>query len=183
MAAELVAGNGKAALRFSVKRILKSLSEDYIHTSSCNCIQRLSSIPEFEKSHVVCTYMAMPSEIQTVGLIDACFESNKSVCIPKILGKESGDMIMIELSSNDELTTLPKNSWGIPEHSLEMIHGNNITDFSLQGTIDFIIIPGVAFDETGNRLGHGKGYYGKQSNCTTHHPTLQLQSSPTHCLL
>jgi len=52
-------------------------------------------------------------------------------------------MVMIELSSTDELTTLPKNSWGIPEHSLEMIHGNNITDFSLQGTIDFITSQGL----------------------------------------
>ena len=110
MAPELVAGNGKAAIRFSVKRILKSLSEDYIHTPSYHCIQRLSSIPEFEKGSVVCTYMAMASEIQTVGLIDVCFESNKSVCIPKKLGKESGDMIIIELSSINELTTLPKNS-------------------------------------------------------------------------
>jgi len=59
MAAELVAGNGKAALRFNVKRIIKSLSEDYIHTSSCNCIQRLSSIPEFKKNSVVCTYIAI----------------------------------------------------------------------------------------------------------------------------
>lgn len=160
MASDLVAR--KTLLRSSVKKLLKSFTSDYISNSSQQCIQHVQSLPEFQKCVTVASYVAMPTEIQTMGLIDASLSLQKRVCIPKVLGKTSGDMIMIELSSADTLASLPKNSWGIPEHSLEMIRDGGLTDYNDGGgVIDFLVIPGVAFDDRGNRLGHGKGYYGK----------------------
>jgi 5-formyltetrahydrofolate cyclo-ligase len=159
MAAELAIG--KQALRSSIKKILKTLSNEYIVKCSQQCALRVRELPAFHRGGVVCTYVSMPTEIQTDGLIGASFDLKKRVCIPKVLGKESSDMIMIELPSVADLLALPKNSWGIPEHSLQMIRDNDIVDFTQSGLIDFIVIPGVAFDEKGNRLGHGRGYYGE----------------------
>lgn len=64
-------------------------------------------------------------------------------------------MIMCEMRSLDEVHSMPKNKWGIPEPSAE-----GKEDGVYSGLIDLVLIPGMAFDRSRNRLGHGKGYYG-----------------------
>jgi 5-formyltetrahydrofolate cyclo-ligase len=67
-------------------------------------------------------------------------------------------MDMLALSSLDDYRSLQPDSWGIPTIPNETIasRGNALTE---EGTLDLIVMPGVAFDETFKRLGHGKGYY------------------------
>lgn len=64
-------------------------------------------------------------------------------------------MIMCEMGSLDEVHAMPKNKWGIPEPPAE-----GREDGVYCGLIDLVLVPGVAFDSSTNRLGHGKGYYG-----------------------
>jgi 5-formyltetrahydrofolate cyclo-ligase len=67
-------------------------------------------------------------------------------------------MDMLALSSLDDYRSLQPDSWGIPTIPNETIASreNALTE---EGTLDLIVMPGVAFDETFKRLGHGKGYY------------------------
>lgn len=62
---------------------------------------------------------------------------------------------MVELKSWDDYKTLPKNSWGIPEPTPQE---QRVNCFEVGG-LDLIIMPGLAFDKQGNRIGYGKGYY------------------------
>ena len=100
----------------------------------------------------------MSKEIQTDYLLTACFAHNKKVLIPKVIGKQSSDMWMLPVQNRDQINSFPKSKWGIPEPSL--------TDFSADqdmvgsGYIDLIFVPGVAFNSSCGRVGHGKGYYG-----------------------
>mmetsp|Transcript_32085 Transcript_32085/g.73817 ORF Transcript_32085/g.73817 Transcript_32085/m.73817 type:complete len:341 (-) Transcript_32085:34-1056(-) len=96
------------------------------------------------------------SEILGDGTALSHLRSNRDVrlYVPRVgLDFERCDMDMIQVNSAEELSSFPINKWGIPEppHNSDMI--------AKPGDIDILIVPGVAFDRTGGRLGQGKGYY------------------------
>ena len=147
--------DSKKALRKSMTSILHSLDDTYINSSSKSCISRVKNMNTFISAASISIYLSMRKEIQTNELIQHSFEVGKKVFIPKIIGSNPEDMIMIELKSFEEIDTFPKSKWGIPEPEFDI---NSIDRFSLP-LIDMIIVPGVAFDYKCQRLGHGKGYY------------------------
>lgn len=75
----------------------------------------------------------------------------------KVIGPKSEDMVMLPVTSSQEIDDYPRSKWGIPEPPLS----DNKPDATSSGKIDLVIMPGVAFDRGCNRLGHGKGYYGE----------------------
>ncbi|PIA13651.1 nagb/rpia/CoA transferase-like protein [Coemansia reversa NRRL 1564] len=88
-------------------------------------------------------------EVQTKPLIRHALDEGKTVYVPRCDGSV---MDMVRLESSHDLDTLPQNKWGIPEPSKDRPAVN-------PQVLDFIVVPGVAFDRYGNRCGHGKGYY------------------------
>ena len=66
-------------------------------------------------------------------------------------------MIMPELLSKEEVDTMERTKWGIPEFTQEQAQTRQ--DGIEGGCIDLILAPGVAFTKEGLRLGHGGGYY------------------------
>lgn len=151
---------GKSALRNEIKQRLKALTPDELDVRSSAIIRQLLSLPSFTKSAVVSCYLSMPnSEVRTSQIIKHCFESepNKRLFVPKVIGKNSDDLRMFEVESEAQLYSFPKSNWGIPEPPLDVVLHN--PDGRDAGIIDMVILPGVAFDSSCNRLGHGKGYY------------------------
>jgi 5-formyltetrahydrofolate cyclo-ligase len=99
----------------------------------------------------------MNNEINTLPIVKNAFDNNKRVFIPKVLGSQSDELVLYELSNYNEIDTFPKSKWGIPEPTLDMI--NSKPDGINMNIIDMIVVPGVAFDKKCGRVGHGKGYY------------------------
>ena len=91
----------------------------------------------------------MPDEADVRELIALAVKENKTVYLPKVSG---GDL---ELRRYEGENSLEKGAFGILEPTGEQLSD---TDFS---KIDLAIIPGMAFDKAGNRLGRGKGFYDK----------------------
>jgi 5-formyltetrahydrofolate cyclo-ligase len=60
---------------------------------------------------------------------------------------------MVKLQSYQDYLSLPLNSWGIPEPRIE----DGRVDCFANGGLDFIVMPGLAFDSHLNRIGYGKG--------------------------
>ncbi|KAJ1913373.1 hypothetical protein LPJ71_002530, partial [Coemansia sp. S17] len=77
------------------------------------------------------------AEAQTYGLVETALAAGKSVYVPRCRGQQM-DMVRIT-----NLLGLKPNTWGIPEPS----HSEPAVD---PNTLDFILVPGVAFDATGN---------------------------------
>ena len=148
----------KVSLRKYITNILKCLPNDILDASSKACCNQLKSLAVYNKSKVVSVYMSMPNgEFRTESLLTDIEKQNKSFCIPKIIGSKPEDMIMVRTSSMDQLKqTGIFNKWNILEPAVD----THTIDNTYTGIIDLVIIPGVAFDRGGNRLGHGKGYYG-----------------------
>ena len=103
----------------------------------------------------------MKPEFQTIALIASALNEDKRVFIPKIVGGTPSDMVMVEIFSTDQINCFPKSKWGIPEP--ELSEGQK--DGTHLGVIDLVIVPGVAFDSSCGRIGHGKGYYGTTLFC------------------
>ena len=89
-------------------------------------------------------------EIDSTGIIELCFKLNKTVYLP------SSNMEFYELHSLAELDTLAVDKWGIKQPV-----GDDAGESrpSLDGCLDVMFIPGLAFDLQGNRLGRGAGCY------------------------
>lgn len=102
----------------------------------------------FIKAKNIFIYIGFGTEVDTKPIIKKALNENKKIYIPKIY-KDDKSMKAIRLNSFDDLK---ENSMGI----LEPIEDN---DFINKKDIDLIIVPGVVFDEKGNRIGYGGGYY------------------------
>ncbi|KAG9399071.1 hypothetical protein AC1031_012027 [Aphanomyces cochlioides] len=134
----------KKALRKAIERELKQLASDEIDSASARLASHVLASPEFIQAKSICAYLSMPKEASTSVIVDA------------ILAQ---DMVMLQVESRQDLVSFPKSKWDIPEP--ELILPNGIPRLNAMETLDLdlILVPGVAFDRRGNRLGHGKGYY------------------------
>ena len=149
----------KASLRKDINSKLSCLASSYVEERSAVLRDTLMQVKQFSESQALSSYLSMPQgEIVTYDIIQLAFQQKKRVFIPKILGKQSHDMLMFEIPSFAVLNSFDRNRWGIPEPSREAV--SNSPDGTSQGVIDLILVPGVAFDPMCGRLGHGKGYYG-----------------------
>lgn len=147
----------KSALRSEIRGSVKALSQQYVDSVSDCLSERLRKEEIFAKSKVVSCYLSMKGEVNTKMLIQSIFKNNQKIFIPKVTGKKSQDMFMFEVRSMEEMENFPKNNWGIPEPPFDLL--DTTKDGVFGGLIDVIILPGVAFSPSCERLGHGKGYY------------------------
>lgn len=95
-------------------------------------------------------YISFRSEVDTKLLIIKMLRDGKNIFVPKI-SNNTNDMEAIRITSLNELE---ENRFG----TLEPVTYNNAVDPKI---IDVILIPGIAFDCEGTRIGFGKGYYDK----------------------
>lgn len=146
--------SSKKMLRNKMKKILGELTQNELNVQSNKIFKSVTSLIEYQKAKNISIYLNMPkSEVKTEELLKHALKSGKNCFIPFIVN--SYQMEMVKLNSWEDFLSLPKSKWGYPEP-------RNIGEwenaFESNG-LDLIIVPGMAFDKYGNRLGHGKGYY------------------------
>ena len=107
-------------------------------------VERLKS--RLGESRVVMAYWPLPDEVDIRPLIDWLIVEGKTVLLPKVVDDET-----MELRRYTSLAELAEGAF----HILEPV-GEAFTDYE---TIDVALVPGMAFDAAGHRLGRGKGYY------------------------
>ncbi|KAJ3805728.1 5-formyltetrahydrofolate cyclo-ligase [Lentinula aff. lateritia] len=145
----------KGALRKSIYAVVRSL--DNIKEQSRAVTAKVLLLPEFQKCTRVSCYISMPTgELQTSEILRAILETgNKSLFVPKV--NQDGAMEFLKVESQSDLDALPSGKWGIREPSYELDAGLRVN--AMEAGLDLILVPGVAFDRSMSRLGHGKGYY------------------------
>ena len=109
-------------------------------------LEDLLKHPEFIKAKTVFCYVSAKGEVGTHTLIKELFRE-KEVIVP-CCTDEAGNMIGVKINSFDELK---EGFFGILEPETWVEFPKN--------KIDFAIVPALAFDKEGYRLGYGKGYY------------------------
>jgi len=145
----------KEGLRKEIKEKRKKQTKEENREKSKEIKKKLFCLKEFKDAETILFYISYKSEVFTHQMIKEAFK-DKRVVVP-ISNKKNYSLTLSELKSWDDLEI---GSYNIPEP--KKVHINEI---SIEN-IGLIIVPGVAFDKRGNRLGHGKGYYDRLLNKT-----------------
>lgn len=137
----------KQELRQYIRTLKKQHLKD--HGDGSPDLSRLLSTDQENRPrdpHVVMLYYALPDEVPTQALIDELVAQGKTVLLPRVISDTD-----MELRRYTGPQDLQEGVYGIMEPTGELF-----TDYD---SIDIAIIPGMAFDADGHRLGRGKGYY------------------------
>ena len=153
----------KKILRKIIKVRVSAISAEEKAKREKLLVDNLFSIPEFLAANTVMLFANLPDEIGTFSLIDKCIAMGKKVFLPVINGDDmtacefKGEYKIGKYDIKEPLT--PNSSLLFP--NCHQIVPNGHQHVLTPNSIDFILVPGVAFSPHGYRLGRGKGYYDK----------------------
>lgn len=138
----------RSNMRNRVRKIRRDQPSIIIKNKSKAIWSFLSSLQEYRTATTIGFYVAIEKEgeVDTIPMIEASFSLGKKICVPKIVNDK---MSFFEIRNT--ASDLREGSLGI----LEPVGHSKI----LPKNIDLMIVPGIAFDSKGNRLGFGRGYY------------------------
>jgi len=133
----------KKEIRRKISELKKQLSEFQKQQEANTVFDKIELLPEFKTAKSILIYWSTPDELPTHEIIKKWIDK-KQIVLPTVHGD---DLILKSYCSNGALKQGALDIW-------EPDSQENYT-----GSIDLVIVPGVAFDMKKNRLGRGKGYY------------------------
>jgi len=140
--------SAKTELRQKLRSTLAALTPDEIATGSLRACHRLFAEPDYIRAEVIMVYLSLPNEADTTPIVLRAWQDRKRVLAPKVSWNQRR-MLPLEIRSlTDDLVV---SHLGIREP----VSG---IPFPIRH-IDLVIVPGLGFDEYGNRLGRGRGFY------------------------
>lgn len=144
-------------LRREMRKVVSSLDERWIRAASSelceNLVQLLGEVEASGRSirHILAWTRFFPGEVDLTSFIARQLSSRK-VYLPRSLPDKT--MQYLEISENWS-EQVEEGNWGIPEPKVE-----SGTDFLVEDAENtLVLVPGLAFDGEGNRIGRGQGYY------------------------
>jgi 5-formyltetrahydrofolate cyclo-ligase len=139
----------KSRLRKESLKNLPAAAEvqSYSHT----ICRRVVEMDEYRGATRISTFVSLPTEVQTQELMAAAWRDSKQVAVPCCMGAH------LELFLVKSLQEVAPRTLGILE-PCDAVRGSPERRFDV-GQVDLFVVPGLAFDRRGGRLGHGKGYY------------------------
>jgi 5-formyltetrahydrofolate cyclo-ligase len=140
----------KKELRKNMIAARFSLSREEVESKSANIFRKIAAFEQYQKAGVIMVYIAMRNEVETELFILKAISEGKRIVIP-VCQRATTTLLPAEIKNYPE--DLEPGTWGILEPKPDKLYPLD------PQKIDLIIVPGVAFDEQGNRLGHGAGYY------------------------
>jgi 5-formyltetrahydrofolate cyclo-ligase len=139
----------KSDIRARMKAALAAMTDDQRHAASVCACNRLTALECFQHAAVVMLYMPLANEVDDTPAAVKCFRAGKTVCVPKV-DWEHNDMDAVEVTSfDDRVLDCDEHGLRVPKNCRPV----------LPNLIDLVVVPGLAFDPQGNRLGRGGGFY------------------------
>ncbi len=139
----------KADVRGQVKAKLAAMTSKQQHDASVAACKRLAELNPFQDASIVMLYMPLANEVDLTPIAIRCFQEGKTVCVPQVDWRLK-NMKAVEVHSFDD------HIMELDEHGLRTPRDGAPIPTNL---IDLVVVPGLAFDAHGRRLGRGGGYY------------------------
>lgn len=138
----------KQELRKEIRNRKRQFSQDQLGELSLSAISKLRKHPKVMAAHTLLLYYSLPDEVNTHEWIDELVAEGKRVLLPVVVNDK--DMVVREYTGKHDLA---EGSFHIMEPIGKLFPEEKYPE------IEVAIIPGMSFDDTGHRLGRGKGYY------------------------
>jgi 5-formyltetrahydrofolate cyclo-ligase len=146
----------KSLIRRQLRAKLEAIPEAARQAKSLSACSLMCSSPEFSAARVVMLYLSSQHEMDTAPLALRCWQSGKTVVVPKV-SWDQRRMLPVEITSLQ--TSMTTTGPGVREP----VGGQPIP----LNLIDLVIVPGIGFTPDGHRIGRGMGFYDRflaQSN-------------------
>ena len=150
----------KKTLRASIRAQKRAMTEEMIVEKSEKLGQLFRNSESYQKANSIYGYLPYNQEVRTVAMLEQAIRDGKRVAVPKCYGEEMRFIWM------DDLSQVEKGYAGIPEPVADGPVADDETAL--------VLMPGLAFDPQGHRIGYGGGFYDRFLAAEPGHPTLAL---------
>ena len=150
----------KKELRRSIRERKRAMTEEEIVSRSEKLGVLFAQSEAYKNAKTIYGYLPYNQEERTVPMLEQALKDGKKVAVPKVYGDEMKFLYL------DDLTKVSKGYAGIPEPIADGPVADDETAL--------VLMPGLAFDPQGHRIGYGGGFYDKFLAAEPNHPTLAL---------
>ena len=150
----------KTELRREIRARKRAMTEAEIEERSAKLAQLFFASRAYQNAKTIYGYLPYNQEVRTVPMLERALKDGKKVAVPKVYGDEMKFLYL------DDLTAVAKGYAGIPEPIADEPVAHDETAL--------VLMPGLAFDPQGHRIGYGGGFYDKFLAAEPNHPTLAL---------
>ena len=144
--------NAQCPIKHELRRQMRVAKREFFsthtlqeqHSLSEDILGRVEQCEAFREARVVLAYYSLSDELFTHDFVQR-WADKKAILLPKVVGDD------LTLHRYTNAMSMSEGAFGIMEPCTP-----EFTDYA---AVDMVIVPGVAFDRLGNRLGRGRGYY------------------------
>lgn len=150
----------KTELRREIRARKRAMTEAEIEERSAKLARLFFASGAYQNAKTIYGYLSYNQEVRTVPMLERALKDGKKVAVPKVYGDEMKFLYL------DDLNAVAKGYAGIPEPIADEPVAHDETAL--------VLMPGLAFDPQGHRIGYGGGFYDKFLAAEPNHPTLAL---------
>lgn len=150
----------KKQLRTQIREQKRAMSEQQIQQASARLGELFAASQAYKNAKTIYGYLPYNQEVRTVPMLEQAIKDGKRVAVPKVYGE---DMKFIYIT---DFSQVEKGYAGIPEPVADEPVADDPTAL--------VLMPGLAFDKEGHRIGYGGGFYDRFLAAEPNHPTLAL---------
>lgn len=136
----------KDELRVEMRARRRAMTDTDVSNKSYSIREKLFSLECVKKANAVCIFLSAFNEPDTITIVKRLWDRKCKVIVP-VSDMETNTLLLSYIDSAEDLH---KGAYGILEPAVVK---------KIDDKIDVIIVPGLAFDRKGGRIGFGKGYY------------------------
>ncbi len=150
----------KKSLRKAISARKRTMTDEEIVQKSSRLVQLFLSTEQYIKAKTIYGYLPYNQEVRTIPILEQALRDGKKVAVPKVYGEQMRFICL------QDLTKVEAGFAGIPEP---------VDDGPIADDPDaLVLMPGLAFDPQGHRMGYGGGFYDKFLANEPGHPTIAL---------
>ena len=150
----------KKTLRQQIREKKRAMTQQEIDRRSVRLGQMLLASEAYRQADTIYGYLPYNQEVRTVPMLEQALRDGKRVAVPKVYGEQMRFVYMTDL------TQVAPGFGGIPEPVADEPVAEDKTAL--------VLMPGLAFDEEGHRIGYGGGFYDRFLADEPNHPTIAL---------
>lgn len=150
----------KSALRKAIREQKRAMTPEQIEKASAQLAEKFFATDAYRSAQTLYGYLPYNQEVRTLPILEQALHDGKKVAVPKVYGDEMRFIYLTDLSR------VEKGYASIPEP----IDDGPVAD----DPTALVLMPGLAFDPEGHRMGYGGGFYDKFLAAQPGHPTVAL---------